>query len=148
MKVSITSGRAEGPTKLNTFDNALLDAGIGDVNLIKVSSIVSGGTRVVELPELEGGAMVNCVLSHVFSDQTGDYITAVIAMALGESLGCVAEHSAVNRDTEEVKKEAEEMIRYMMEVRGLDITEIIVESASHKVIKNGSVVAALIYHDD
>jgi arginine decarboxylase len=29
MKVSITSGRAEGPTKLNAFDNALLDAKLG-----------------------------------------------------------------------------------------------------------------------
>ncbi len=43
MKVSITSGRAEGPTKLNAFDNALLDAKIGDVNLIKVSSILPSG---------------------------------------------------------------------------------------------------------
>ncbi|MEG3225231.1 MAG: arginine decarboxylase, pyruvoyl-dependent [Methanobacteriales archaeon Met13] len=148
MKVSITSGRAEGPTKLNTFDNALLDAGIGDVNLINVSSIVPGGTKVVELPELEGGAMVNCVLSHIFSDRGGDFITAVIAVAIGNSLGCVVEHSAVNRNTEEVTQEAEEMARYMMDVRGLLITEIIIESVSHKVIKRGSAVAALIYQEE
>jgi len=28
-----------------------LDAGIGDINLIKVSSILPAGTQVVELPE-------------------------------------------------------------------------------------------------
>ena len=40
MKIAITSGKSEGPSKLNAFDNSLLDAGIGDVNLIKVSSII------------------------------------------------------------------------------------------------------------
>ena len=39
MKIAIVSGKDEGPTKLNAFDNALSDAGIGDVNLIKVSSM-------------------------------------------------------------------------------------------------------------
>ena len=34
MKVSLTKGASEGPTKLNAFDNALLDADIGNVNLI------------------------------------------------------------------------------------------------------------------
>ena len=37
MRIAIVSGKDEGPTKLNAFDNALTDAGIGDVNLIKVS---------------------------------------------------------------------------------------------------------------
>jgi len=145
MKVSITSGRAEGPTKLNSFDNALLDAGIGDVNLIKVSSIVSGKTKIVQLPKLEGGAMVNCVLSHAFSDQRGDIITAVIVVARADSLGCVVEHSAVNRDPQEVKIEAEAMVNYMMEIRGLKIKEINTEMVSHEVISMGSAVAALIY---
>ena len=145
MKVSITSGRAEGPTKLNSFDNALLDAGIGDVNLIKVSSIVSGGTKIVELPELEGGAMVNCVLAHAFSDQEGDLITAVIAVAMADNLGCVVEYSAVNKNPQQVKLEAEAMVRHMMEIRGLNIKEIIMEMVSHEVVNRGSAVAALIY---
>lgn len=38
MKIAIVSGKDEGPTRLNAFDNALTAAGIGDVNLIKVSS--------------------------------------------------------------------------------------------------------------
>ena len=37
MKIAIVSGKDEGPTRLNAFDNALTAAGIGDVNLIKVS---------------------------------------------------------------------------------------------------------------
>lgn len=46
MKIAIVCGKDEGPTKLNAFDNALSDAGIGDVNLIKVSSMLSGNTEI------------------------------------------------------------------------------------------------------
>ena len=46
MKIAIVSGKDEGPTKLNAFDNAQTDAGIGDVNLIKVSSMLAGDTKV------------------------------------------------------------------------------------------------------
>lgn len=55
MKVSITSGKSEGPTKLNAFDNALLDAGIGNVNLIPVSSIIPASAKIVELPPIKEG---------------------------------------------------------------------------------------------
>ena len=63
MKIAIVSGKDEGPTKLNAFDNALSDAGIGDVNLIKVSSMLAGNAEIKQLPKLKAGAMVNCVLS-------------------------------------------------------------------------------------
>ena len=63
MKIAIVSGKDEGPTKLNAFDNALSDAGIGDVNLIKVSSMLAGNAEIVDLPTLKAGSMVNCVLS-------------------------------------------------------------------------------------
>ena len=36
----LVSADAEGGTKLNAFDNALLKAGIGNANLVKLSSVV------------------------------------------------------------------------------------------------------------
>ena len=145
MKVSITSGRAEGPTKLNAFDNALLNAGIGDINLITVSSMLPAGTQIVELPKFEAGKMVNCVLAYESSDNEGDMISAVVAAATSNDFGCVVENTGVNRDPEEVKKEAEEMVRYMMDVRGLEIKEIIIGNESHRVKKQGAVVASVVY---
>ena len=50
-----TAGHAEGGTTLNAFDNALLAAGIGNINLIKVSSILPPDVPVVELPEDQAG---------------------------------------------------------------------------------------------
>jgi len=145
MKVSITSGRAEGPTKLNAFDNALLDAEIGDVNLIKVSSILPSGTEIVPVPKFLAGDMVNCVLAYESSEVNGDLISAAVAVATSDYFGCVVENTGINKDPEDVKNEAESMVRYMMDVRGLNIKEIIVADKSHVVKKQGAVVAALIY---
>jgi len=147
MKVSITSGKAEGPTKLNAFDNALLDAGIGDVNLIKVSSITPAETKIVKLPKLPEGKMVNTVLSYVSSDKEGDELCAVLAVATSDELGCVVEHSGINQDTHSVKEEAEIMVKYMMQIRGLEINDLIIKCQSHKVKKQGAAVAALVYLD-
>lgn len=145
MKVSITSGRSEGPSRLNAFDNALLDAGIGDVNLITVSSILPKDTEIVELPHIEEGKMVNCVLACAHSDHPGDLITAAVAVATSDDFGCVVEHSGVNQDPEKIKEEAETMVRYMMQVRGLTIREIIIVHESHKVKEEGVALAAVVY---
>ena len=106
MKIAIVSGKDEGPTKLNAFDNALTSAGIGDVNLIKVSSMLAGNAEIQKLPKLKAGAMVNCVLSEITSDNPGDEITAVIGLAIGEELGCVVETSGINRTPTELIDEA------------------------------------------
>lgn len=148
MKVAIVSGKAEGPTKLNSFDNALLEAGIGDVNLIKVSSMLEENTQVQLLPKLKAGAMVNCVLATVTSDNKGDLISSAIAIAIGNNLGCVAENSAINKSSDEVKKDAEDMVRYMMDKRDENINELIIEEVIHTVEEIGTVVASLVYLND
>lgn len=147
MKVSITSGKAEGPTKLNAFDNALLNAGIGDINLIKVSSIIPTGAEFVDLPEFPAGKMVNTVLSYASSDQEDDQICAVIAVAISDELGCVVEHSGINEDPQMLKTKAEDMVKYMMQVRRLDINKLIIKCQSHRVKKQGAAIAAVVYLD-
>jgi arginine decarboxylase len=145
MNVSLTSGKSEGPTRLNAFDNALLEAGIGDVNLIPVSSIIPADTKMVELPLIKKGAMVNCVLAHAHSDKPGDLITAVVAVATSDDFGCVVEHSGINRAPDDVRREAETILRYMMQVRDLEIREIIIEDESHMVKEQGVVIAAVVF---
>lgn len=145
MKIAIVSGKDEGPTKLNAFDNALSDAGIGDVNLIKVSSMLAGNTEIEELPELKPGSMVNCVLSEITSDNPGDKITAVVAVAIGKKLGCVVETNGINKNEQELLDEAKFMVKYMMEKRDVEIEDLIVEKATTTVEKIASVVASVVY---
>lgn len=147
MKVSLTKGASEGPTKLNAFDNALLDADIGNVNLIPVSSMLPPNTQVIPMLKLKPGEMTNCVLSHQYSDNPGDEISAVIAFAQAEEMGCVIETSGINRTLKQLKEEAKFMAEYMIEKRGLEIIDYREVIQTHKVIDKASVVAALIYHD-
>ena len=148
MKIAIVSGKDEGPTKLNAFDNALTDAGIGDVNLIKVSSMLAGDCEVEELPKLKAGAMVNCVLSEITSSNPGDEITAVIAVAIGDKLGCVVETTGINKDLDGLIDEAKMMVEYMMDKRGVEIENMIVESSTATVENIASVVASVVYLND
>ena len=148
MKIAIVSGKDEGPTKLNAFDNALSDAGIGDVNLIKVSSMLGENTQIVDLPELKAGSMVNCVLSEVTSDNPGDIISAVIAVAVGDELGCVVETTGINKDENELIDEAKFMVKYMMDKRGVKIKDLIVKSSTATVENIASVVSSVIYIND
>ena len=148
MKIAIVCGKDEGPTKLNAFDNALSNAGIGDVNLIKVSSMLAANTAICELPKLKAGAMVNCVLSEITSDNPGDEITAVIAVAIGEKLGCVVETTGTNKKLEDLEDEAEYMVRYMMEKRDVKINDLIIKSSSATVENVASVVASVVYLND
>ena len=148
MKIAIVCGKDEGPTKLNAFDNALSDAGIGDVNLIKVSSMLAGDTQTQDLPKLKAGSMVNCVLSEITSDTPGDEITAVVAVAIGKTLGCVVETTGINEKLEDLKDEAEFMVRYMMEKRDVEINDLIIKSSSTTVKNIASVVASVVYLND
>lgn len=148
MKIAIVSGKSEGPTKLNAFDNALTDAGIGDVNLIKVSSMLAGNAEIEELPKLKAGAMVNCVLSEVTSNNPGDNIAAVIAVAIGEELGCVVEATGINEKLDDLIDEAKMMVEYMMDKRKVEIKNLIIESSTTTVKEIASVVASVIYLND
>lgn len=148
MKIAIVSGKDEGPTKLNAFDNALTDAGIGDVNLIKVSSMLAGETKIETLPKLKPGAMVNCVLSEITSDKPGDKITAVIGVAIGKELGCAVETSGINKDPNELIDEAEKMVRYMMEKRNVEIQDLIIEYSTTTVENIASAITSIVFLND
>ncbi|WP_407409439.1 pyruvoyl-dependent arginine decarboxylase [Methanobrevibacter sp.] len=148
MKIAIVSGKDEGPTKLNAFDNALTDAGIGDVNLIRVSSMLAGNAEIVDLPTLKPGSMVNCVLSEITSDVPGEEITAVVALAIGEELGCVVETTGRNQKLEDLIDEAKLMVEYMMDVRGVEIKDLIVKPSTTTVKNIASVVASVVYVEE
>ena len=148
MKIAIVSGKAEGPTKLNAFDNALTNAGIGDLNLIKVSSMLAKNTKIVKLPKLTAGKMVNCVLAHHSSNKKGETIYASVAIAFGDNLGCVAEKSGYMENINSVRDDVIAMVKYMMDIRGENINELIVEDIHHEVKNIGSVISSVVYIEE
>src|SRR5512138_3787561 len=73
-KVAAAAGCAEGGTALNAFDNALLAAGIGNVNLVKVSSIVPPDVDIVDLPAIKAGALVPTAYAAISSETPGETV--------------------------------------------------------------------------
>src|SRR3972149_12003694 len=93
----ITHGVAEGKTPLNAFDNALLTAGIGNYNLIKVSSIAPKDAILKEArPEIPAGALVPAVISSIVSQERGTPLASCVGIGFGEdSFGMIMEHACV-----------------------------------------------------
>lgn len=75
----IGSGTATSPVSdLNAFDQALLQAGIGEQNIVPVSSVLPEGVEEVEPQELPRGAITHCVLAQERGTE-GETISAGIA---------------------------------------------------------------------
>jgi arginine decarboxylase len=140
----VTGGASEGSTPLNAFDNALLAAGIGDLNLIKVSSIVPAGAKLADAPlAIEPGSLVPAVYSVVHSDTAGETICAAVGIGIGkDSHGMIFEHHASAPEV------AERVVSGMVEEgfsrRGLPLERLIVRVADHRVERVGCAVAAVV----
>lgn len=137
----LTRGTSEGLTPLTAFDNALQEAGIHNLNLVKVSSIVPEGARFGPRPELPVGTVVPTVYTHVVSNVPGEVISAVIAAGTGEHGGVLMEyhHRGPADDAERV---ASRMLEEGFARRGWTLDEVRFASAEHKVERLGCAAAA------
>lgn len=144
-KAAATAGHAEGSTPLNAFDNALLAAGIGNVNLVKVSSIIPPDADVVPLPQLKPGALVPAAYAAITGRVPGELISAAVGYALPEDrtkAGVIMEYQ-----DKVPRADAERVICQMLEeafrVRGETIRELAVVAVEHRVERIGCAVAAV-----
>ena len=142
----LARGSAEGYTPLNAFDAALIDAGIGDLNLVKVSSIIPPGSKEIQPRELPRGAIVPAAYAFITSDIPGEIISAAVAVALPEEeqkAGLIMEYSARGH-----QEEAEEIVRTMamegMNTRERGIRSITSLAVEYKVQTIGAAVAAVV----
>jgi arginine decarboxylase len=141
-----TVGRSEGGTPLNAFDNALLAAGIGNINLVKVSSIVPPDVAIVDLPKIKPGALVPTAYAAMTSDMPGQTVAAAVGYALPDDPakpGVIMEfHDIATR------RDAERAIRAMLAeafaVRGEPIRELKVFAVEHTVQRIGCALAAVV----
>ena len=140
-----TVGHAEGGTTLNAFDNALLAAGIGNINLIKVSSIMPPEVAIVELPKIRPGALVPTAYAAITSETPGETLAAAVGYAVPDDPaknGVIMEFHGVAS-----KAEAERQINAMLDeafqVRGEIIKDKRVVAVEHTTVKIGCVLAAI-----
>jgi arginine decarboxylase len=142
----LASGASEGYTPLNAFDGALLQAGIGNTNIIKMSSILPPRCQQVSAIDLPLGALVPAAYASITSEVPGEVISAGVAVALPEDEdqnGLIMEYSGRGG-----RRQIEEIVRNMavegMMLRGWEIKELKSIAMEHEVANIGAALAAIV----
>ncbi len=145
-KVFVGTASSEGETELNAFDNCLLKLGIGDVSLVKITSILPNDVEIVDdIEELPEGMNVPAIYTYKISNRPNAVIAAAIAIGKtdkGPTL--VAEFSAEGVNAEEAEDEATKRLYLMAKARKLKLITTEVYSIDHRVEKLGCVLAAVV----
>ncbi len=145
-KYFMAHGCAEGVSELNAFDAALLSSGVGDTNLVRMSSILPPGCEEIEPPPLPQGALAPAAYASVTSTIPGEVITAAVAIAIPEDethCGLIMEHQD-HAPRAQVEEQARRMAEAGMAHRGKPIREIRSVAAEHVVKKTGAAFAGVI----
>lgn len=138
-------GASEGYTPLNAFDAALLKAGVGNTNLMRMSSILPPGVVQKESATFEPGSFLPIAYASIESVTPQEIISAGVALAIPEDInkpGVIMEYSARGHaeDVERiVRSMAEEALRY----RKWHVKEIISTAIEHQVEAVGAAFAGL-----
>jgi len=142
----LVSGASDGYTPLNAFDAALLQAGIGNTNIVKMSSIVPPHCQRISPIALPPGSIVPAAYASITSDVPGEIISAGVAIALPEDEnqnGLIMEYSAKGE-----QRKIEEIVRNMavegMKLRGWKIKDLTSIAVEYKVKKIGAALAAVV----
>lgn len=145
-KVSLVCGDAEGITELNAFDSALLRAGIGNLNLVKVTSILPPYVDLVDLPLLEPGSLTPVVYTYLTSCEPGVMISCALGAGFPEDkdVGFIAEVTMFS-SAKDAKLEVRKMVEEGLHNRGTSLGECVCVSTEHTVKKIGCVVCAAVF---
>jgi len=140
-------GAGDGTTPLVAFDRALLAAGVADVNLVKLSSIVPPmATRIPPLL-LVAGAFVGVAHATFTSRCPRQRIASAVAIAhpVDRSLASVVmEHSAAAATKDDVEATVVEMARDAMASRRRPVAYIESIAIEHVVEVVGATFAAVV----
>ncbi len=142
-KFKITAGAGEGKTSLTAFDGALLQAGIGNINLIRVTSILPPHAEECPGLVIPPGSLVPTAYGTISSEEKGELISAAVGIGFAaDSFGVIMERAG-----RESREEAEEAVKIMIEdafaQRGLVPERITVKGVEHRVKDKGAVIAAV-----
>ena len=150
-KFFLVSGSSDGFSLLNAFDGALLASGVGDTNLVRMSSILPPGCqemrpRPAALPQ---GELVPVAYASLTSDVPGEVISSAVVCWIkkNQSLaGLIMEYSA-RAEERVVLEQVRKMAEKGMELRKRPIREIMAISATFKVAAIGAVFAGVVLWD-
>lgn len=142
-KFYLAAASAEGDSKLTAFDNALLAGNIGNINLIRVSSILPPGAE--HDPELiiPPGSLVPTAYGYIISDQPGQLISAAVGIGFSkDTFGVIMEFSGICSG-QEAHDNIASMLLEAFRSRGMELVDMKIKAAEHRVEKIGCALAAV-----
>ncbi len=103
LEITVRTGTGTGRTSLAAFDAALMEAGVANLNLIHLSSVIPPGSRVTRTsPALDAGHgdRLYCVLSTAYAEHPGEIVWAGLGWVLDEEAGGLfVEHTAGSEES-------------------------------------------------
>ena len=125
-KFCLVTGASSHSDELLCFDRALINAGVGDYNHVKVSSILPAGAQRMKTVDAKPGAILYSAFATLTNNADKTFSSAV-AVGIPEEKNCIGvimEYSGfVEKDY--AKNKAEEMVKDAMKIRDIQISEII-----------------------
>lgn len=131
---------------LNAFDSALINAGVGNTNLVRMSSILPPRCERILPAKLPQGVIVPVAYSSIESAVSGEVIAAAVAVAHPEDenhCGLIMEYQDAS-PKERVEKKVRRMAEEGMNFRGHKIRKVESVSAEHAVRVTGAAFAAVV----
>ncbi|MCL2712154.1 MAG: pyruvoyl-dependent arginine decarboxylase [Methanomassiliicoccaceae archaeon] len=132
---------------LNAFDKALIKMGIGEQNLVGVSSVIPAGAKETERKDMPMGAVTHCVLAQIRGHE-GSVISAGIAYAFRKdgNGGYVAE-GRMHGSEDSLANDLKMKIKEIAGCRNTELNEIryVIEEMTIPKGSYGACVAALVF---
>jgi len=142
-KFFLTAAAAEGHSELTAFDNALLAGRIGNINLIRVTSILPPGAEYDPNLQIPPGSLVPTAYGYIYSDVPGELLSAAVGVGFSaDTFGVIMEFAGYCGKAEATDK-IESMLREAFASRGMELKEIKTAAVEHRVEKVGCALAAV-----
>jgi arginine decarboxylase len=127
MQIHVGSGVGSGPTKLAAFDAALIETGVGNYNLLKLSSVIPPKAKIVEHDDsirnpLPGqwGDRLYVVMAEIRVDTPNYEAWAGIGWVQDAKTrhGLLVEHEGYSERT--VRRDIQQSLEALMTIRQVD----------------------------
>ncbi len=142
---TLVTGSGEGGTALNAFDQALLDSGVGNTNLIKLSSILPPGLEEKKRADLVlvPGSLLPIAFGHICSEAKDQIISAGVGIGIiPGSYGVIMEASGA-MPASTLKSRLRVMVEEALAIRQVSGAELKIAVSEHRVTQRGCAFAGV-----
>lgn len=107
----IGAGHGKGKYRITSFDNALLRSGVGNFNLVRLSSILPLGAQKHDVEDIALGSLLPIAYAVETTNTKGDCVSAAVAIGFPKVDGDAEDFCAVIMEYEGHCKKDEAIVR-------------------------------------